>query len=219
MESGNGDNRRTSRRKTDRAGTAQGLVPATLGLAVVLSTASAASAVPVDPPMAAPQVFFPVATLEARESDPSLSVRLRTAFTQSIPIDAAQVSVRYTVISDSAKVGVARLRADGTPDETFHPGPGAGGSALGARRIESVAVQSDGRILVGGCFSEWNGVPRHGLARRDAGTEVLLESSTDLVEWRAIAAFPHLNGLQTWSEADGHAPGTPARFFRARCPL
>jgi uncharacterized delta-60 repeat protein len=74
----------------------------------------------------------------------------------------------FTTLHGLSRPGIARLRPDGVPDETFQPGSGPGGSARGARTIESVAVQPDGRILIGGFFSEWNRVPRHGLARLES---------------------------------------------------
>jgi len=47
---------------------------------------------------------------------------------------------------------VTRLNGDGTIDATFNPG-GAGAS----NNVESIAVQSDGKILIGGGFTSYNG--------------------------------------------------------------
>ncbi|MDQ3323122.1 MAG: delta-60 repeat domain-containing protein, partial [Acidobacteriota bacterium] len=54
---------------------------------------------------------------------------------------------------------MTRLNADGTPDLTFNAGSSANST------VESIAVQADGRILVGGFFSTFNGVPRSRIAR------------------------------------------------------
>ncbi|MDQ3063634.1 MAG: delta-60 repeat domain-containing protein, partial [Acidobacteriota bacterium] len=50
---------------------------------------------------------------------------------------------------------ITRLNADGTPDETFNPD---GDSADGI--VETIAVQPDGKILIGGLFSAYNNSPR-----------------------------------------------------------
>lgn len=55
--------------------------------------------------------------------------------------------------------GIVRLNTNGTVDLTFLPGAGANAT------VYAVAVQPDGRILVGGEFTEFNGVPRRRLAR------------------------------------------------------
>jgi uncharacterized delta-60 repeat protein len=49
---------------------------------------------------------------------------------------------------------IVRLNSDGTRDTTFttNTGTAASGSAIG-----SIAIQSDGKILVGGGFTSWNG--------------------------------------------------------------
>jgi len=58
---------------------------------------------------------------------------------------------------------VTRLNADGTPDASFN---GSGTSAGGV--VESIAVQPDGKILIGGSFPTFNGVPRSRIARLNA---------------------------------------------------
>jgi len=62
----------------------------------------------------------------------------------------------------AARSRIARLNADGTLDTTFNPGTGANNT------IWSVAIQSDGRIIVSGAFSTFNGAPRVRLARLNA---------------------------------------------------
>lgn len=55
--------------------------------------------------------------------------------------------------------GIARLNADGTLDPSFDPGDGANGT------IYAVALQPDGKVLVGGSFSTFAGVARSRIAR------------------------------------------------------
>ncbi|MCB9244790.1 MAG: T9SS type A sorting domain-containing protein [Flavobacteriales bacterium] len=53
---------------------------------------------------------------------------------------------------------LVRLNADGSPDNTFNTGSGiSGGSGFGSVRINKVRIQPDGKILIGGHFSKFNG--------------------------------------------------------------
>lgn len=56
----------------------------------------------------------------------------------------------------------ARLLTDGTLDATFNTGTGANGS------VEAVAVQPDGRVIIGGAFSTVGGAAHRGVARVNA---------------------------------------------------
>jgi uncharacterized delta-60 repeat protein len=55
--------------------------------------------------------------------------------------------------------GIARLNSDGSIDTSFDPGTGADGV------LYTVALQKDGKIIIGGAFGHYNGIPRHSLAR------------------------------------------------------
>ena len=55
--------------------------------------------------------------------------------------------------------GFARLNEDGSIDFSFNPANGANG------RVLAVALQADGKVLIGGEFTEINGYSRNGLAR------------------------------------------------------
>lgn len=61
---------------------------------------------------------------------------------------------------------IARLNADGSLDESFDPGTGADSD------IESVVLQPDGKIVIGGDFADVNGNPRNGIARLNANGSV-----------------------------------------------
>lgn len=58
--------------------------------------------------------------------------------------------------------GISRLNANGTLDTSFNVGSGANGS------VDAVVLQADGKILVGGQFTAFNGQTRNGLARLNA---------------------------------------------------
>ncbi len=62
--------------------------------------------------------------------------------------------------------GIARLNTDGSLDTTFNPGTGFAGS-FGAE-ITCITLQSDGKILVGGYFTTFNGTARICIARLNA---------------------------------------------------
>lgn len=65
--------------------------------------------------------------------------------------------------------GIILLNADGSVDSTFDPGAGAVYlEPWGSRPIAGVgtaALQADGKIVIGGKFTSYNGVPRPGVAR------------------------------------------------------
>lgn len=66
----------------------------------------------------------------------------------------------FTTVNGAVRNRIARLNPDGTTDFTF------GHALAGAdNTINSVAVQSDGRVLIGGAFTNVNGVARARIAR------------------------------------------------------
>jgi uncharacterized delta-60 repeat protein len=68
----------------------------------------------------------------------------------------------FTEIDGVSSLALARLNPDGSVDSNFRRGlPGTTG-------IETVAVQSDDRILLGGYFTEFDGTFRSGIARLNA---------------------------------------------------
>ncbi|MDW8309677.1 MAG: Calx-beta domain-containing protein, partial [Verrucomicrobiales bacterium] len=69
------------------------------------------------------------------------------------------IAGNFTTVDSRPFNRVARLHNDGTPDLSFNPGLGANDY------VYALAVQPDGRILIGGDFTTVNGVPRHRIAR------------------------------------------------------
>ncbi len=64
---------------------------------------------------------------------------------------------------DGAVVGsIARLNSNGSLDNTFSSGVGFNNA------VQAMAMQSDGKILVGGTFTEYNGTARNSLVRLNA---------------------------------------------------
>ena len=65
----------------------------------------------------------------------------------------------FSNINGVARKNIARLNADGTLDMTFDPGLGANTT------ITNLALQSDGRIIMSGNFTTYNGISRNRIAR------------------------------------------------------
>ena len=73
---------------------------------------------------------------------------------QSVVIGGA-----FTAYNSFLRNGIARVNFDGTLDQSFDPGNGADGL------VTSLALQDDGRILMGGDFRSVNGINRYHVAR------------------------------------------------------
>ena len=66
----------------------------------------------------------------------------------------------FTQIDGTARSGIARLNSDGSLDNSFSPGSGANAW------VKAVALQPDGKVLIGGYFTQvYDGTPRSGIAR------------------------------------------------------
>ena len=72
------------------------------------------------------------------------------------------VSGNFTTFDGTSRKRVARLNADGSLDVSFDPGTGANND------IHGLAIQSDGKILIGGNFGNFNGVTKKRIARLNA---------------------------------------------------
>ncbi|HWI56886.1 MAG TPA: MBG domain-containing protein, partial [Bacillota bacterium] len=65
----------------------------------------------------------------------------------------------FVGLQGKARNNLARLQLDGSLDQSFSPGFGTDGS------VDDIAVQPDGRILIVGAFTRFNGELRSGIAR------------------------------------------------------
>jgi uncharacterized delta-60 repeat protein len=112
-----------------------------------------------------------IARLNANGSvDTDFSAKIGTGFDFDVHAVALQANGKIVVgggFSDVNAVisnGIARLNADGTVDTAFSTNIGAGLND----DVESVAVQTDGKIVLGGYFLSLNGVSSQYVARVDA---------------------------------------------------
>ena len=68
----------------------------------------------------------------------------------------------FTAVNGTNRNSIARLNADGSLDDSFNPGTGVYGA------VYSVALQPDGKLLIGGSFLAVNGTNRSRIARLNA---------------------------------------------------
>ncbi len=86
-----------------------------------------------------------------------------TVYTTSIQSDGKIIiGGRFTTYNGTARNRIARLNANGTLDAGFNPGTGANST------VETTQIQSDGKIIIGGGFTSYNGTARMCIARLNA---------------------------------------------------
>ena len=68
----------------------------------------------------------------------------------------------FTSYNGTARNNIARLNSDGTLDASFNPVTGAN------IEVDAITLQPDGKILIGGCFTSYNGTARNRIARLNA---------------------------------------------------
>ena len=85
----------------------------------------------------------------------------------------------FTNYNGTARSRIARLNADGSLDGTFNPGTGASSS------IWPCVIQSDGKIIIGGFFTSYNGTSRNRIARlnTDGSLDVTFNPGTGADNW------------------------------------
>lgn len=144
----------------------------------------------------------------------------------------------FTAVDGVARSGVARLESNGALDTSFNAGCGAND------RVVALGLQPDGQVLIGGMFTEVDGVRRRGIARllghrpsapgvirlsalerpqngvfhlvttNSAGNACVLEASTNLVHWWPV--LTNRPSGDSFEYLDPEAGEVSQRFFRAR---
>ena len=110
---------------------------------------------------------------------------------QVVPQPDGKILIGGDVVSfnDVARRGIARLTSTGAIDAAFNPGSGTDGP------VDALLLQGDGKIIIGGRFTTFNGVAASNLARLHA------DGSLD----RSFAAGGPGNSVATLAlQADGH---------------
>jgi uncharacterized delta-60 repeat protein len=70
----------------------------------------------------------------------------------------------FTIVGRQTHIGIARLYANGSLDSAFDPNVNRGTGEI-PRSVEAIALQPDGRILIGGNFFMVGGQTQNGIAR------------------------------------------------------
>jgi|GEM_PF-2970952 len=112
---------------------------------------------------------FTTVALVSGTQDPTFLPSLSNASLTAIQPDGKILVVSTTGVAPAVRSILTRLNPDGTTDATFNAGTGAiqdmgqGNFAPGV--IYGLAVQPDGKILVGGIFNSFSGATRRALLR------------------------------------------------------
>ena len=95
---------------------------------------------------------------------------------------------QFDGVNGVAHRNIARLNPDGSLDTGFTPDVTQNGST-NSPNINAVAVQPDGKILLGGIFNTVNGVTRSGIARlnADGSLDMGFGASNDFANFETIA--------------------------------
>jgi uncharacterized delta-60 repeat protein len=91
--------------------------------------------------------------------DRSFQPNLGFPYAMAVEPEGQIVVAGYRITNSTAVVFVVRLNPDGSIDPGFNVGP------IGGYAVNSVGVQPDGRILVGGSFNSIGGINRTNIAR------------------------------------------------------
>jgi hypothetical protein len=107
----------------------------------------------------------------------------------------------FTSFNGTGRNRIARLNADGSLDAGFNPGTGLD------RVIGAVAVQGNGKVLIGGDFTRVNETGRNRIVRlhNDIATSQLAPVSSDRLEWRRGGSAPEVTWVEFEFSVDGQS--------------
>lgn len=86
--------------------------------------------------------------------------------TNSVHAGKVLVGGEFSSVAGVGRAGIARLNVDGSVDLTFDPGAGADDA------VRAIALQTDGRILIGGSFTNFNGAALSRFARLNSNGSI-----------------------------------------------
>lgn len=117
----------------------------------------------------------------------------------------------FTSYNGVARKGIARLLPNGSLDNTFNPGTGAN------NRVNSIAVQTDGKIVMGGIFTNYNGAVANRLTRlnADGNRDVSFNIGSGLnetVQWAVVPLDGTVVAGGLFTSVNGVVCGRIARF-------
>lgn len=104
----------------------------------------------------------------------------------------------FTDVEGVPRNRIARLNADGSLDRSFDPGTGCEGKIVPADPNDpflfALALQTDGKLIIGGNFVTYNGVLRNGLARvnSDGSLDTTFDVTSGVNSWvRSLRLQPN----------------------------
>ena len=74
----------------------------------------------------------------------------------------------FISFNGTSRNGIARLNSNGSLDSSFDPGLGATDDSGNWPRVRTLALQANGKVLIGGYFTKVNGTNRNHIARLNA---------------------------------------------------
>ena len=108
--------------------------------------------------------------------DPGILYLDRVSATALQPDGRVVIGGAYTSIDGVSRRGIARLMNDGSLDLGFDPGAGIEVPPFSPSQpsVEALALQPDGRVILGGFFESFDGVARKNIARLERGSDTNL---------------------------------------------
>lgn len=79
-----------------------------------------------------------------------------------------------------SRAGIARVNVDGSLDTSFNPGIGVTRTGL-TTNVSSIALQNDGKIIIGGGFDAFNGIARKLIARLNSDGSIDTSFNSSIV--------------------------------------
>lgn len=99
----------------------------------------------------------------------------------------------FDAVNGIIRPSIARLNADGSLDASFDPGAGVSNGRLGPFRmltlIYGIVPLSDGKVLIGGLFTSYDGAKRHGIVRVHSNGSLDTGFETDFIPPSTVFHF------------------------------
>lgn len=130
------------------------------------------------------------------------SFAIGSGFNQAVMATAVQsdgkilVGGWFTYYKGTEQNHITRLNIDGSIDTSFNTGLGFSG--IGNTYVDTITVQTDGKILIGGRFTSYNGVDQNLITRLNAdGT---MDSSFNIGSGFDVGSFNSVNSIAVQSD-------------------